>query len=96
MANMNCDTEKIYKEISKYRENDIDKIIFACKEADCGNDCRLYVNISSDHQQYFKKNRPEDLNLCPVLCPLKLVTPIWKYEGIQLIKQKVDETVVHG
>lgn len=72
--------------------NLIDKIIFVCKEADCSRNCILHMNVPSTHQHIFEGDKAG----LPISCPFRCVTPIWKYEGKYLVKDKIDEIVTHG
>lgn len=74
------------------KNDKIDKVIFACKEADCSRNCRLIMNVPSTHQNIDL----EDFVHPPILCPFKCVQPIWKYEGTNYVKDKIDEIVIHG
>ena len=74
--------------------NDVDKIIFTCKEADCSINCKLLMNIPTSKRKITQEKIIE--TKMPTECPFRIVTPIWKYEGIILVKQKIDENIIHG
>jgi len=76
------------------KTDEIDKILFECKEADCSSHCKLIHNVPIESQSYFKIDDNEVV--FPTKCPYGIMPPIWKYKRVILVKQKIDEIVIHG
>jgi hypothetical protein len=78
-------------QVGKYLKNNVvDKIFFACKEADCTMNCKISVNVSTSLHKYVNEFE------FPTLCPFHIMNPIWKYEGMKRVRYKIDEEVIHG